>query len=256
MAKLEHVCVKSSTPSSAHISLPTAHTLPTEERCCAAAPCVKCMFVGGEEGKSTCAEVKSGRALYVVVIPCLGTWLQACFCPTQCHLHEPTLSNADQPPTPPGHVLPSCLSVPMGLLVLSLTLLLGFWASPLLNHPQSQGVDEKLLKRAVPSEKGLGGGGGCPCTWGPLIYGATVPQVPGAGRRGGQWSGGQASGCLRASSRWEVGSAGRRLCVRSRSCPGTCPTPGWGLCLPGGSSRCAETPRGVSTAVVAGAVSC
>lgn len=57
-AKLEHVHVKSST--SAQISLPLAHMLPSKERCCAAVPSVKCMSAGCEEGKFTHAKVKSG----------------------------------------------------------------------------------------------------------------------------------------------------------------------------------------------------
>lgn len=45
------------------------------------------------------------------------------------------------------------------------------------------------------------------------------------------------------------------LCLQPQL-PWYVPTPGWGPCLLGGSSECVEPPRGASTAVAAGAVSC
>ena len=60
MDKLEHVHVKSSTPS--QISLLLARTLPSRERHSAAAPGVK-HICGGEGGKATPAKVITGWAL-------------------------------------------------------------------------------------------------------------------------------------------------------------------------------------------------
>lgn len=254
MAKLEHVHVKSSTPSPAEISLSLAHTLPSKERCHAAVPGVKCMSVGIEEGKCTHAKMKSGRALQVLVI---DPWERGCrrvsVPPNAVCMSSPCLMQSN-----PLHHQDMCSPAvhlsPWGSASSPQPSCCFFWARPLFSHPQRQGVDENLLERAVPGEKGLGGG--CFCTWGSLTHRAAVLQVPGAGRRGGWGAGGQATGCLRASSWCEVGSTGRRLCVCSCSCPGTCPTPGWGPCLPGRSSGCAEPPRGTDMAVVVGAVSC
>lgn len=102
-----------------------------------------------------------------------------------------------------------------------LLLLLIFWDSQQSavtpsQSPVGQGGDERPAER---DEEGLGGGG-CQHRGG-LTHG--VPQVPGAGRRGGQGAGGKAAGSLRASSRREDSSTRRRLggcsCGRSGTWP-------------------------------------